>query len=92
MKKNKFLLKRIKELERLKKVLKKNPNYPEEMIKNFEKNAMQDIAAGEKEFEKDKFIIKATSECINKTLKIVTDIELISKFQNDAKKVVNYTF
>jgi len=90
MKKNKFLLKRIKELERLKKVLKKNPNYPEEMIKNFEKNAMQDIAAGEKEFEKDKFIIKATSECINKTLKIVTDIELISKFQNDAKKVVNY--
>jgi len=52
MKKNKFLLKRIKELERLKKVLKKNPNYPEEMIKNFEKNAMQDIAAGEKEFFK----------------------------------------
>jgi hypothetical protein len=46
------LLKRIKELERLKKVLKKNPNYPEEMIKNFEKNAMQDIAAGEKEFFK----------------------------------------
>jgi hypothetical protein len=90
MKKNKFLLKRIKEMERLKEVLKKNPNYPEEMIENFEKIAMQDITDGEKEYVKDKFLIKTTSECINKTLKILTEIKLISKFQDDAKKVVDY--
>lgn len=90
MKKNKFLLKRIKEMERLKEVLKKNPNYSQDMIEKFEKVAMQDINDGEKEFEKDKFLIKTTSECINKTLKILTDIELISKFQADAKKVVDY--
>ena len=90
MKKNKFLLKRIKEMERLKEVLKKNQNYSQDMIEKFEKVAMQDINDGEKEFEKDKFLIKTTSECINKTLKILTDIELISKFQADAKKVVDY--
>jgi len=90
MNKNKFLLKRTKEMERLQEVLKKNPNYSEEMIENFKKIAMKDITDGEKEFKRDKFLVKATSECIEKTLKILTDIKLISKFQNDSKKVVDY--
>lgn len=90
MKKNKYLIQRVKELKRLKKTLKKNPNYPEYMIEEFEKNAMKDIVDGEKEFERDKFLIKTTSYCISKSLKILTDINLISKFQSDSKKVLDF--